>query len=223
MASFLWTFETETVTGLEADTDTIGGIDIQSLGDGTGADAVPCPTVPGETGNGRLLASANHYNTFSTAKEGAMLHTSGQTFDLSFQWKPLLDYDGGLAGTEMLVARYLGFISGGAVGNTYIETYIVSEATTGLYTFTMIILGFYIPPTTFNFTGIPLTIRDWNLIEVSYDGANALTLTVNGALVGSIGPTMLPMPTTTLGQLMFDKNGTASIAGVLDTVSLIVS
>lgn len=223
MANCLWTFSTNTTTGFEGDSDTISGLSITPLGDGSGSDVAPIPTVPGRTGNGRLLCSANLYNTFSTSKSATILHTSGNQLTLDFWWKPLLDYAGGLAGTNMLSARYLGFISGGSVGNAAIELSIISEATAGLYTFRFSLLGFYIPVTTVNFNGVPLTLRDWNQIVVSYDGANSITLTVNGNLVGTISPTDLVMPTTTSGQLMFDKESTAAIIGVLDTVSLNVS
>jgi hypothetical protein len=223
MANCLWTFETNTTTGFEGDTDTISGLAITPFGDGSGSDAVPIPTVEGRTGNGRLLCSANHYNAFTTAKSATILHTSGNTLVLDFWWRPLLDYAGGLAGTNMLTARYLGFVSGGSVGNAAIELFVLSEATVGLYTFRFSLLGFYVPVTTVDFTGIPLTLRDWNQIVISYDGANAITLTVNGNLEGAISPTTFAMPTTTSGQVVFDKQGTAAIFGVLDTVSLEVT
>lgn len=223
MSDCLWTFATATTTGFESDLDTISGVAIASLGDGTGADAVPVPTVPGQSGNGRLLCSANHYNAFATAKVAALIHTSGNPLSIETLWRPLIDYDGVLAGACMLQFGYLGFVSGGAVGNTYIVVEIRSEATTGLYTFRFHLLGFYGVATDVDFTGISLTFRDWNEITIEYDGANAITLTVNNQLEGTIDPTDLVMPTTTSGRVVFDKVGTSAIYGVIDTVSISVS
>lgn len=225
MSNCLWTFETPTTTGLEADVDTISGVSMASLGDGSGLGAVPVPTVPGHTGNGRLLCSAGHYNAFATERLAAILHTSGNPLTIDFWWRPLIDYAGALAGYQMLEASYQSYVAP-AGGVADIRTRIYSEATVGLYTFRFFLSGFYAGPTTVVVaTGVPLNLRGWNQIVVDYDGANTITLTVNGNLVGTVGPTDFVMATSELGQLLFDlfSSELAAIYGVLDTVSLNVS
>lgn len=217
MANCLWNFEVNTTTGFEADVDVTSGVSIRSWGDGSGADAVPCPTVPGRTGNGRLLASINKYNEFTTSAVAALARTSGTPVTLNFWWRPLLDHGGALVGSSMLQARVL------AGGEIVVSVY--SNATIGLYDFKVSLLGFYVPLTEFTFTGIPMTLRAWNEIEINYDGANTLNLLVNGATVGTIGPTTFLMPAGATGELRFNKefitNG--ALMGVLDTVSLTIS
>lgn len=224
MANCLWTFDTLTTTGLEADVDTISGVEMASLGDGSGLGAVPVPTVPGQTGNGRLLCSAGGYNAFATQIVADILHTSGQPIILDFWWRPLLDYAGALAGNQMLQAHYSASTGVGGVGD--IAARIYSEATVGLYTFRLVLVGFYAAgETQVNFTGVPLTLRGWNQIVVEYDGANTITLTVNGNLVGTVTPTDLVLATSAEGRLLFDKfpSDVGAVVGVLDTVSLNVS
>lgn len=223
MANCLWTFETLTTTGLEADVDTISGVTMASLGDGSGLGAVPVPSVPGHTGNGRLLCSAGGYNAFATQIVATILHTSGQPITLDFWWRPLLDYAGALAGNQMLQAHYNAYT--GAIGNGEIAIRIYSEATVGLYTFRLALDGFYFAgPTNVDFTGVSLTLRGWNHIVVAYNGANTITLTVNGNLVGTV-TTELALLTSGEGRLLFDKfpSDIGAIVGVLDTVSLEIS
>lgn len=224
MANCLWTFDTLTTTGLEADVDTISGVTIASLGDGSGLGAVPVPSATGHTGNGRLLCSSGGYNAFATQIVADILHTSGQPITLDFWWRPLLDYAGALAGNQMLQAHYSASTGPSGVGD--IATRIYSEATVGLYTFRLMLDGFYSAgQTTVNFTGVPLTLRGWNQIVVDYDGANTITLIVNGNLVGTVTPTELVLATSAEGQLLFDlfPSDVGVIVGVLDTVSLEVS
>lgn len=222
MASCLWTFLTATTTGFESDVDTISGVALRVFGDGAGADAAPIPTVPGEAGNGRLFASANLYNEFSTDKVTELAHTSGNPASLSFQWKPLVDYAGGLAGSSMLGFHLIGYNMAGSVALYAIDVYITSNATAGLYDFRIALTGFFVPVTTFNFLSVAMTIRDWNAIEITHNGTDTLTLVVNGSTEGTITPTTFPMPTTQRGALIFAKDAstTGALYGVIDTVAL---
>lgn len=223
MASFLWTFETLTTTGFEPDTDTIGGLDLTVAGDGgpTDIDAAPIPSAPGRTGNGRLMPNGGHYNQFATDDPTAAIsHVSGNPASFRFWWRPLIQPTS--AGLSLLEAYLYGWAASGGPIITGIDLYLVSNVTPGLCDVKVIVQGFFVPFTTFTFTGVTLNYRAWNEIGWDYAGANAIDILVNGDVVGTISPTDLPMPTFSHGTLLFAKefSATGTVFGVLDDVSL---
>jgi hypothetical protein len=216
MATALWTFETDTTTGFEASVDVNLGLSIQPQGDGSGADVVPCPTVPGHSGKGRLMVAYGRYNAFQTNKETALAYTAGNPITLTFRWRPLLEYDFPGPPTSMFGFNLLGYNLAGTVGLFAIDVDFFNTTTAGQYSLSVGTPGVTTVGT------FDMSLRDWHEFEMSYDGVGTLSFSVDGT---PIGTKAYVVATAARGRVIFtpQSGSTKAEIGVLDTVELTIS